>query len=96
MVLYEQPEDPAAFRDYYLTKHLPKARLLPGLKALRYTTDVCGVGGDSPFIAIFQADFGTVEEMAAALESPAGHDAQHDVANFATGAVHIVHFGSDG
>lgn len=96
MVLYEQPHDPLGFRDYYLSTHLLKARLLPGAKTIRCSADVSALGADSPFIAIFEADFDSAEDMVAALQSPAGQDAQADVGNFASGAVHILHFASDG
>ena len=35
LVLYGQPDDPAAFDDYYANIHTPLARQMPHLKELR-------------------------------------------------------------
>ena len=92
MVIYGRPADPDAFRTYYRDTHLPLARKLPGARTIRHTVEVAAAGGDSPFIAVFEADFDSQDALFAALESPEGADAQADVANFATGAVHVLHF----
>ncbi|PBC51930.1 ethyl tert-butyl ether degradation protein EthD [Rhodococcus sp. ACS1] len=92
MVLYGPPTDPEAFRTYYRDTHLPIARKLPGVRAIRHTVDVAAAEGDSPFAAIFEADFDSAEEMGAALASTEGAAAQADVPNFATGGVQILHF----
>ncbi|AII10863.1 EthD family reductase [Rhodococcus opacus] len=92
MVLYGQPTDPEAFRAYYRDTHLPIARKLPGVRAIRHTVDIAAAEGASPFVAIFEADFDSAEDMGAALASPEGAAAQADVPNFATGGVQILHF----
>ncbi|RZL73578.1 MAG: EthD family reductase [Rhodococcus sp. (in: high G+C Gram-positive bacteria)] len=92
MVLYGQPTNPHAFRTYYQDTHLPLARKLPGVRAIRYTVDVAAAEGPAPYGAIFEADFDSAEAMSAALTSPEGTAAQADVPNFATGEVQILHF----
>ncbi|MEN0135068.1 MAG: EthD family reductase, partial [Rhodococcus sp. (in: high G+C Gram-positive bacteria)] len=57
MVLYGQPTEPDSFRTYYRDTHLPLARKLPGIRALRYTMDISSADAVAPFIAIFEADF---------------------------------------
>lgn len=37
MVLYGPPTDPEAFRTYYQNTHLPIARKLPGVRAIRHS-----------------------------------------------------------
>lgn len=91
VVLYRQPADAAAFRSYYLDRHLPLACRLPGVRDIRYTLDILGVVNDSPYIAKFEADFDTPEAMMAALQSDAGRQARDDVDNFAAGGVEILH-----
>ena len=94
VVLYGRPADPDAFRTYYQGTHLPIARKLPGVRAIRHTVDVAAAEGVTPFVAIFEADFDSAEEMFAALASPEGAAAQADVPHFATGGVQILHFES--
>ena len=52
VVLYPPQPDPEAFRKYYVATHIPLARKLPGLKALRYSFDVQGVGHPAPYSRI--------------------------------------------
>ncbi|MCW2617628.1 MAG: putative ethyl tert-butyl ether degradation protein [Modestobacter sp.] len=92
MVLYRPPADRAAFDRHYEQVHLPLARELPGVRAARYALDVAAAEGDPAFTAVFEADFDSAEDMAAALASPAGAAAQADIPNFATGGLEILHF----
>ena len=93
MVLYGPPSDPAAFRDHYETTHLPLAEALPGATAMRYSLDVAAAEGDSPYAAVFEADFADGAALDAALASPEGQAAQADVPAFATGGVTILVLG---
>lgn len=73
VVLYPEPADRVAFEDYYVNKHLPLAARLPGLKAARYSFRVSGLGDSgtgSPYFAVFEGDFATQADMAAAVASP--------------------------
>jgi uncharacterized protein (TIGR02118 family) len=84
VVLYPQPTDPAHFREYYVSTHLPLASRMPGMLDWRYSLDVASAGGDDYF-AIFEADFADEAAMRSALSSPEGTAALADVSNYATG-----------
>lgn len=90
-VLYPQPSDPEHFRAYYTATHLPLAAKLPGLRAMRHSLDISAVEGDSPYFAIFEADFDSAEAMVAAMSSPEGVAVVADVPNYSTGA-QVIHF----
>jgi uncharacterized protein (TIGR02118 family) len=92
VVLYPPPTDPDAFRSYYEATHVPLAARLPGLRAYRYAFDVAGLGADSPYFCIFEAEFDDEAAMDAARASPEGQATAADVANYATGGVSLVHY----
>ncbi|QTI69656.1 EthD family reductase [Gordonia polyisoprenivorans] len=89
VVLYPTPDDPNHFREYYENTHLPLAASLPGMLAWRYSLSVHAVP-ESPYFAIFEADFPDGDSVGAALASTVGQAVQADVANYTTrGAVVI-------
>ena len=92
LVLYPKPADPDHFRDYYVTKHLPLVMNWPGLLAWRYSFDVAATQGQTPYFAIFEAEFADDEAMKAARESPEGREVSADVANYATGGAVVIHY----
>lgn len=91
-VLYPAPADPEKFRDYYLSTHLPLTSTLPGLRASRYSFEVSGLGGDSPYFAIWEGEFDTAEDAMTAMTSPQGQAVAADVPNYATGGAQIIHY----
>lgn len=91
-VLYPPPADADHFRSYYLSTHLPLTAKLPGLQSMRYSLDVAAVDGASPYFAIWEAEFDSVEAMGAAIASPQGQAVVADVANYATGGAQIIHY----
>ncbi len=92
VVLYPPQPDPDMFRAYYLETHIPLARKLPGLLALRYSFDVEGVAGVSPYFCIFEAEFADGATLGAAMGSPAGQAVAADVPNFAQVAPTLIHY----
>ena len=86
LVLYGQPEDPAAFDKYYEEVHIPIARKLKGLK--KWTVGkITGTadGKSSPFYYaadLYMESRAAFEEL---LASPEGRAAVADVPNYATG-----------
>ena len=92
LVLYPTPTDPDHFRDYYLTHHLPLVTRLPGLLAWRYSFDVAATQGQTPYFAVFEAEFADAAAMTAARASPQGRQVTADVANYATGGVVVIHY----
>lgn len=92
LVLYPAPKDPAHFRQYYVDTHLKLAEKLPGLRSSRYSFDVKGLGGDSPYFAVFEGEFDDEASLMAALQSDAGRAVGGDVKNYATGGATMVHY----
>ena len=92
VVLYPEPADPEHFREYYVTKHLPLVARMPGLLAWRYSFDVAATQGQTPYFAIFEAEFADAEAMKAGRESPEGREVSADVANYATGGAVVIHY----
>jgi uncharacterized protein (TIGR02118 family) len=85
VVLYPQPTDPEHFREYYVSTHLPLASRMPGILDWRYSFDVASAPGESPYFAIFEADFADAATLGAALSSPEGTATLAEVPNYATG-----------
>ena len=92
VVLYSEPADPSHFRDYYVTNHLPLVMNLPGLLSWRYSFDVAATQGQTPYFAVFEAEFADAGAMAAARASPQGQQVTADVANYATGGAVVIHY----
>ncbi|MDX2376346.1 EthD family reductase [Microbacterium sp. LRZ72] len=92
IVLYPPPTDPAAFEEYYRSTHLALAKQLPGTLGQRFTLSVDAAEGESPYFAIFEADFVDKEAMVAAITSPAGQAVQADVENYASGGAIVLDY----
>jgi uncharacterized protein (TIGR02118 family) len=92
VVLYPPQPDPDAFKRYYIETHIPLACRLPGLKALRYSFDVEGIGGEPPYFCVFEAEFSDAAALAAAMGSPEGQAVAGDVPNFAQVAPTLIHY----
>lgn len=92
VVLYPMPADPEHFRNYYVTKHLPLVSRLPGLLAQRYSFEVAATQGETPYFAVFEAEFADAAAMTAARASPQGQQVAADVANYATGGAVVIHY----
>ena len=75
LVLYPEPTDPDHFRDYYVGKHLPLVARWPGLLGWRYSLDVTASQGESPYFAVFEAEFADAAAMTAPRTSPQGREA---------------------
>lgn len=92
VVLYPPQPDAEAFKAHYIATHIPLARQLPGLLALRYSFDVAAMGGESPYFCIFEAEFENGAAMGAAMGSPEGQAVAADVPNFAQVAPTLIHY----
>ena len=93
VVLYPPQPDPDAFKAYYTRTHIPLARKLPGLQALRYSFEVAGVGpGDAPYFCVFEAEFDDGASLGAAMASPEGQAVASDVPNFAQVPPTLIHY----
>jgi uncharacterized protein (TIGR02118 family) len=85
LVLYETPEDPAAFDKHYNEIHIPLAKQLAGL--LRYTVsrNMAPGRGSKQYYLVAELDWESPEAMRAAFSSGIGRQTAADVANFAPG-----------
>jgi uncharacterized protein (TIGR02118 family) len=102
VVLYGTPADPAHFRRHYEEVHVPLARQVPGIRAMRYSLDVAGVpangDGFNPLeheitvFCAFEAEWDDLPAMVAALGSPEGEAVVADVPNYATGGYLRFHY----
>ncbi len=81
LVLYNPPEDAAAFDKYYNEIHIPLARQLPGL--VRYTVSR-NLAANAQYYLIAELDWEDMASVQAAMRSPEGAATTADVAKFAT------------
>jgi uncharacterized protein (TIGR02118 family) len=81
MVLYNRPEDTAAFDKHYNEIHIPLAKKLPGL--VRYTVSR-NLRAEEQHYLVAELDWADMAAFRAAMGSPAGAEATGDVPKFAT------------
>jgi uncharacterized protein (TIGR02118 family) len=81
LVLYNPPEDAAAFDKHYNEIHIPLAKQLPGL--VRYTISR-NLAVNAQYYLIAELDWADMASAQAALRSPVGAACAADVAKFAT------------
>ena len=92
IVLYGQPEDPAAFEAYYASRHIPYAvghmPNVTGAENLR----VIGIpGGQTPlYYRISQMSYASADAMREALATDGGKAVLADLGNFATGGATVL------
>ena len=82
LVLYNSPEDPAAFDKHYEEVHIPLAKQMPGL--LRYTVSR-NLSRGAPYYLVAELDWEDMAAFRAAVSSPIAAEAAADVEKFATG-----------
>lgn len=90
-VIYNQPEDSAAFDAYYAQTHAPLTEDLPGLQSFTTCRPDPGPRGE-PAAAYLVAELRFEDSAAfgAAMSSDLGRATAADVANFATGGVTML------
>ena len=88
-VLYNHPEDPETFEEYYANERLPLAAKMPNV--LRFESGRVGTvdGSEPPYYRIAELWFESAEQLSEALSSPEGEYATGDIRNFATGGATI-------
>jgi uncharacterized protein (TIGR02118 family) len=90
IVLYDHPEDPAAFDKHYREVHAPLAAKAPGLSS--YTVTWCQPRPDGrkpPYHVVAVLTWDSEESLRAALGSPEFKAAGDDLANFAAAGVQL-------
>jgi uncharacterized protein (TIGR02118 family) len=89
--IYQQPKDPAAFDNYYFTKHVPLAKTIPGLKSYEVTRgDVMGMAGKHGVYLVAILEFESMQAIGAAMASPQGQATAADLTNFASAGVDVM------
>ena len=82
LVLYNHPEDPAAFDRHYNEIHIPLAKQIPRL--VRYTVSR-NLSKDAPYYLVAELDWEDMDAFRAAVSSPIAAESAADVKKFATG-----------
>jgi uncharacterized protein (TIGR02118 family) len=87
-VLYDQPEDAAAFEKYYLETHIPEhGARLPNATKLEANK---AVGDQRPYYRTADIYFDEMASLQACLASPVGQAAVADLNNFAKGRYKVL------
>jgi uncharacterized protein (TIGR02118 family) len=81
LVLYNPPEDAAAFDKNYNEIHIPLAKQLPGLVGYTISRNLAA---NAQYHLIAELDWADMASAQAALRSPIGAECTADVAKFAT------------
>jgi uncharacterized protein (TIGR02118 family) len=92
LVLYNHPTDPAAFDRHYAETHTPIAKTIPHMRSFAVSTGpiVAPDGSPSPYHQIAELNFDSMEDLQAAMASPAGRTTAGDLRNFAGAGVTLV------
>lgn len=83
LVLYDTPDDPAAFDRHYREIHIPLAKQLPGLRRYTISRNVAPVRGGDPYYLVAELDWDDADALRRAFASPQGHATAQDVPEFA-------------
>jgi uncharacterized protein (TIGR02118 family) len=86
-VLYDQPEDAAAFEKYYKETHVPAGAKLPNL--IRFEINKAA-GEAPPYYRTADLFFDDMASLQACLASPAGQAGVADLDNFAKGRYKVL------
>ena|ERR1700733_13446373 len=91
VVMYGQPEDPAAFDEHYASTHVALVEKIPNLRRFE-AGKVLGTpeGGAPPFYFLAELWFEDAAQLQASLGSPEGQAAGADVETFATGSATVM------
>lgn len=92
LVTYPAPAEPARFMDYYVSRHVPLARQLPGLLDCRWMQPKALGPGEPASFLIFEADFASEASMLQALGSPLGAQVAADVPNYSPAGATLMHY----
>lgn len=90
LALYNTPDDPTAFEQYYRGTHIPIAKRMPGLRSYVINKGPLASAGAAPYYLVAVLGFDSMEAIQTAMRSPEGQAVVADIPNFATGGVTIV------
>jgi uncharacterized protein (TIGR02118 family) len=93
LIIYNQPDDPAAFNDYYFGTHVPIFAQAPGIRSVTFSQGpITTLAGTSNMYLVAEVTFDSMEALQTALGSEPGQAAIADLPNFAGAGVTIVAF----
>jgi len=93
VVMYKTPRDAAAFDKYYVDKHAPLAKKIPGVRKFEVSKGpVVTPAGPSPYHLVATLTFDSLAALQSAFGSAEGQAAGADVQNFATGGADLLIF----
>jgi len=79
VALYANPDDAEGFEQHMRSTHIPICEQWPGVQQIRVTRfSSTPRGTDAPYHLMFEAEFTSDEEMAAALRSESGAESARD------------------
>ena len=88
---FQQPADATVLDDYYFNKHVPLAKIIPGLRSYEVTRgDVMGMAGKHGGYLIAILEFDSMAAIQAAMASSQGQATAADLTNFAGAGVDIM------
>ena len=93
VVMYKTAKDPTAFDKYYVEKHIPLAKKIPGLRKYEVSQGpVATPAGPSAYHLVALLHDDNIAAIQSAFASPEGQAAVADVQAFATGGADIIMF----
>lgn len=91
LVMYNRPDDLAAFDEHYTSTHAPLAKKMPGLRSFTVSDGQINTPeGQAPYHSIAELTFDSMADLQAAVASPEGEAAVADFANFAGAGVTVL------
>ncbi|MGH3447856.1 MAG: EthD family reductase [Nocardioidaceae bacterium] len=92
IILYGQPDDPAAFEEYYASRHLPYAsEHMPGVTGAENLRIVGTPDGGTPvYYRLSQLTYNSMDDLRSGIASEKGQSVLADLANFATGGATVL------
>ena len=93
IALYKKPADEAAFEDHYWSKHMPLAKMMPGLRSYEVSTGpITTPTGEVSLHMLGILTFDSMAAVQAAMTSPEGVATAADLGNFAQAGVELLIF----
>jgi uncharacterized protein (TIGR02118 family) len=91
LVMYPTPKDPKRFERAYREEHLPYAApRLKGATGVVSKRVISTPGGSSPYHAISDVTFPSIEALQACASSEGGHEALVHAASISTGGAPVI------
>lgn len=93
LILYNQPDDVAAFDEYYFGTHVPIFAQTPGIRSTTFSKGpINTLAGSGDFHLVAEVIFDSMDDLQAALTSEPAQAAIADLPNFADAGVTILTF----